>query len=496
MKRVVFVLILGAAIGVPASAQSKSGEALDQAAAGAERDLADSLKALSQLRETIKAEKLPMSEALGNAENQLAALKRELEDRTRAQDTKALELGNLQAAMKLRQDETTYVANLLDEFANGFESALHVSEVPKYKPVLEKAKLAPDDEDLSVVDKLSRRVDLARLALDRLMDLVGGTRYEGQAVDAQGTVAQGEFAMVGPVVMFAASGGKPSGLAIPQAGSALAAVRAIDPKLDAGIAQVVASGDGSLPLDPSRGGALKELMHRGSLIGYFKQGGPIMYPLLMVSILALSVVMERLVFLAREKKFRDGEVVDEILSRVQNADVAGAVRAGSKSQDFVARALIYGIQHREKSLSNALIRSAGAEIHRFTRGISILDTCVTMAPLLGLLGTVTGMMASFGMLGGAELAAPSQITGGIAEALIATAFGLGIAITALIPMNYLHQQAEKTKHEIEDASTHLEILMKPILDAETAEREARVLSHLARNTATATATTATVGAGV
>jgi biopolymer transport protein ExbB len=105
-----------------------------------------------------------------------------------------------------------------------------------------------------------------------------------------------------------------------------------------------------------------------------------------------------------------------------------------------------------------------------------------MAPLLGLLGTVTGMMGSFGMLGGAELSAPSQITGGIAEALIATAFGLGIAIAALIPMNYLHTQADKAKHEIEDASTHLEILMKPILDAENHAREERVLARLARHT--------------
>jgi biopolymer transport protein ExbB len=491
MNRLVFLLILSATIATHVSAQSKSGQALDQAAITAERDLAASLQELSQLRDTIKAEKLPLSEALGRAESRLAALKRELEDQTRVQDTKALELGNLQAAMKLRQDETTYVANLLDEFANGFESSVHISEFPKYKAVVEKAKLAREDEDLSIVDKLSRRVDVLRFGLDRLMDLVGGTRYDGEAVDAQGTVAKGEFAMVGPVVMFAAAGGRPAGLAIPQAGSAMAAVRAIEKTLDAGIAQVVATGSGSLPLDPSRGGALKELMHRGSLIGYFRKGGPIMYPLLCVSILAMSVVLERLVFLAREKKSRDPEVVDEILACVQDADVSGAVQAGAKTKDFVARALIYGIQHREKSLTNALIRSAGTEIHRFTRGISILDTCVTMAPLLGLLGTVTGMMGSFGMLGGAELSAPSQITGGIAEALIATAFGLGIAITSLIPMNYLHQQAEKAKHEIEDASTHLEILMKPILDAETAEREARVLAQLARSAAS---TTLAVGA--
>jgi biopolymer transport protein ExbB len=485
--RIAAFLILAATLAAPASAQSKSGEALDQAATTAQRDLAASLQELSQLRDTIKAEKLPMSESLGRAESQLAELKRELDDKTRAQDTKALELGNLQAAMKLRQDETTYVANLLDEFTHGFESSVHVSEFPKYKNVIETAKLASENVDLSLVDKLGNQVNVLRVAFDRLMDLVGGTRYDGQAVDAQGTVAKGEFAMVGPVVMFAAAGGVPAGLAIPQAGSAMAAVRAIDKLIDAGIAQVVASGDGSLPLDPSLGGALRDMMHRGSLIGYFKKGGPIMYPLLCVSILALSVVLERLVFLAAEKKNRDHEVVDEILARIQDADVSGAIRAGAKTKDFVARALIYGISHREKSLTNALIRSAGTEIHRFTRGISILDTCVTMAPLLGLLGTVTGMMGSFGMLGGAELSAPSQITGGIAEALIATAFGLGIAITALIPMNYLHQQAEKAKHEIEDASTHLEILMKPILDAETAEREARVMAQLARSTSTTVA---------
>lgn len=481
MLRVAVSLVLGAMLAASSRAQSNSDEALGRARAAAESDLAKSLQELGQLRDTIKAEKLPMSEQLGSAENRLAALKRELEDQTRAQDTKALELGNLQGAMKLRQDETTYVANLLDEFTNGFESSMHVSELPRYQAAIETAKLARGNEDLSMVEKLSRQVGVLQVALTRLMDLVGGSRYDGQAVDAQGTVAKGEFAVVGPVVMFAAAGGGPAGLAIPQAGSALAAVRTIDKTIDAGIAQVVTAGIGSLPLDPSRGGALKDLMHRGSLIGYFKKGGPIMYPLLCVSILALSVVLERLWFLAREQKSRDPEVVDEILGRIQDADVAGAVRAGAKSRDFVARALIYGIQHREKSLSNALIRSAGAEIHRFTRGISILDTCVTMAPLLGLLGTVTGMMGSFGMLGGAELSAPSQITGGIAEALIATAFGLGIAITSLIPMNYLHQQAEKAKHEIEDASTHLEILMKPILDAEQAQREARVLAQLAQS---------------
>ena len=89
----------------------------------------------------------------------------------------------------------------------------------------------------------------------------------------------------------------------------------------------------------------------------------------------------------------------------------------------------------------------------------MLDTIITLAPLLGLLGTVTGLIRSFGLLGAQELDAPAAITGGIAEALIATAFGLAIAIVALIPFNYLNARLEEARHEIEDASTHLELLL-------------------------------------
>ena len=70
------------------------------------------------------------------------------------------------------------------------------------------------------------------------------------------------------------------------------------------------------------------------------------------------------------------------------------------------------------------------------------------------------MIRSFGMLGGAELGAPSAITGGIAEALIATAFGLGIAITALLPFNYLNARLEEARLEMQDAASHAEIHLK------------------------------------
>ena len=196
------------------------------------------------------------------------------------------------------------------------------------------------------------------------------------------------------------------------------------------------------------------------MIEIFHKGGPIMWPLLLVSVIALTVVIERLFFIVLEKKNRNPALVGDILTKVENGHVDEAARLGEGSKDFVVRALTYALTHREKSFSEAMLRSANWELKRFNRGLTLLDTAITLAPLLGLLGTVIGMIGSFNMLGGSELGAPAAITGGIAEALIATAFGLGIAITALLPFNYLNAREEEARLEIQDAASHVELHLK------------------------------------
>jgi biopolymer transport protein ExbB len=107
------------------------------------------------------------------------------------------------------------------------------------------------------------------------------------------------------------------------------------------------------------------------------------------------------------------------------------------------------------------MRAANHELNRFQQGLATLDTCITAAPLLGLLGTVTGMMATFGALGEGDLgASASRITGGVGEALIATAGGLVIAIIGLFPYNILSAQVETAKHDISDVSHALEVIIK------------------------------------
>src|SRR5687767_8727658 len=170
----------------------------------------------------------------------------------------------------------------------------------------------------------------------------------------------------------------------------------------------------------------------------FEKGGPVMWPLLITSLIALAIILERMVFILNEKRKTRPEAVKQLLSLVHQGYIDRAIHMGKTYQDFVVQALVYGLENRNKSLSDALMRACSYQLKRFNAGIVILDTAITLAPLLGLLATVTGMITAFGALGNQELSAPSVITGGIAEALIGTAFGLAIAICAVLPFNYLN----------------------------------------------------------
>ena len=198
-----------------------------------------------------------------------------------------------------------------------------------------------------------------------------------------------------------------------------------------------------------------------SMMDLFIAGKQIMWPILLLSFVGVTVVVERVLFIMRENANREPEVVEKMLESVERRDIDGALAIGKKSKDFIARILVYSLTNREFSLSNAFVRASGQELARFAQGMATLDTVITAAPLLGLLGTVTGMMRTFGALGGGNIsAAAGTITGGVAEALIATACGLTIAVMALVPYNVLNARAERAKQEVADASHALEILLK------------------------------------
>ncbi|CAN5457079.1 hypothetical protein BH18VER1_BH18VER1_17730 [soil metagenome] len=196
-----------------------------------------------------------------------------------------------------------------------------------------------------------------------------------------------------------------------------------------------------------------------ALIDNFIKGGYIMYPILLASIIAIAVVLERIFWWLLRWMRRDPKRIEKVFTAIENGDVAEASRLSRGSRDPVLRMMWNGLNHQHASLQGALQVAAGIEIKRAGRFLVVMDTLVTLAPLLGLLGTITGLMKSFSFLGNEELAVQA-VTGGIAEALIATAAGLGIAIFALIPFNFFTSRVSNLEFELQTAATNLEVMLE------------------------------------
>jgi len=194
----------------------------------------------------------------------------------------------------------------------------------------------------------------------------------------------------------------------------------------------------------------------------FVKGGPVMYPLLACSVISLTVVIERFFFWIRLYIHRNQSLVDETLGLCQEGNWEDVKAKVAGSKDYIIKILVSGILHREFSMSKAMESTAAEEIKRMRRYTGVLDTMITVAPLLGIFGTVLGIITSFDIIGSTGIEHPQAVTSGIAQALITTATGLGIAILSVFPFNYFNSSVENAVLAIEKYATSLEIVYEKL----------------------------------
>jgi biopolymer transport protein ExbB len=195
----------------------------------------------------------------------------------------------------------------------------------------------------------------------------------------------------------------------------------------------------------------------------FDKGGPVMYPLLACSIIALAVVIDRAIFWLKLGLQRKPSLVDEVLELSRQGDWESIRIKTTNTKDYIIKILVSGILHREFSMIKAMEAAAADEIKHMRRFMGVLDTMITVAPLLGIFGTVLGIIISFEVLGSAGIEHPQAVTGGIAQALITTAAGLGIAILSVFPYNYFSSRVENAAVLIEKYATSLEIVFEKLI---------------------------------
>jgi biopolymer transport protein ExbB len=193
-----------------------------------------------------------------------------------------------------------------------------------------------------------------------------------------------------------------------------------------------------------------------SVFSLFAKGGLVMYPLLACSVVVVAIFIERCAFL-RGARTDIGALLPELAGKLAggNWDEAARLCAAAKGMAAAMLAQVLGNPvHDRQQLEQMLEAGATRLVARLRCRLNFLDTIVTLAPLLGLLGTVTGMIQSFSVLT-IKAGQPLAITGGVGEALVATAAGLCVAILALVAHSYLTHRIEAIIADLEEAANSL-----------------------------------------
>ena len=209
---------------------------------------------------------------------------------------------------------------------------------------------------------------------------------------------------------------------------------------------------------------------------FLSKGGPVMIPLMDCSIISLTVAIERYMKL-KNATTDTSELTRGVENLLYNGQAEQAINRCELNGTPVSSVLTAGIQNRKlgpERAERAMEDQAQREITKLQARLSVLDTIVTIAPLLGLLGTVIGMISSFHVISSKSgLSTPTAITGGVAEALIATATGLAIAIFSVVTYNYFN---ERIKYSIEMIEVNANRLVRVLSDIEDSRSEIKTLS--------------------
>ncbi len=191
-----------------------------------------------------------------------------------------------------------------------------------------------------------------------------------------------------------------------------------------------------------------------ALLQYFQKGGPIMWPLLAISIAAIAMIFERM-FYYRKISINTPDFLKKIRSLLESKKIKEAITECENHRSPIASIMKSGLlkfgRSREE-IETAIAASGGIEMSRLERGLIGLASSSTLAPLLGFLGTVTGMIRAFDAIAAHGLNNPALVASGISEALITTAAGLMIGIPTVAFYNYFNAKVAKVVLEMEESS--------------------------------------------
>jgi len=474
MKKEIALLV---ALGTCGALFGQSAAQFDSAAAEAERRLESSLDELDDIRKEINEEKPKLAATLDDVESTALRLRDEASSAARIKAGFDVEVSQLNDEKESVIDNNNYIqSTLLNEYIRRFELTIDAAEKPIYQDaILEALQVLEGDTEVDDATIFSQQLAVVELSLDRIQEHLAGRSFNGTA-SMDGTLKDGTFILTGPTSYFSAEDGT-GGISTGEIENRANVYNL--PMFAAAIAEVAQSGSGTLPVDTTEGEALEGITHDITLVEELKLGGFVMYPILGLFSLAILIALFKAIELFRVKaaKSRDIDVIlDHLKSGNDDAALSHARSVGGPVGDMLSAAVENANEDREV-IEEVLYESIIKTQPKLERLLPFIAVVAATAPLLGLLGTVTGMIKTFKLITIVGTGDARNLSSGISEALITTKWGLIVAIPTLIIHALLNRKAKGVVGSMEQAAVSFingisEIRGEPV-EEETSEGSAQ-----------------------
>lgn len=441
-------------LALPIAGPVAQAQTFSSASSQASADLESALTELSEVRADIATEKIPLIREVSSLEDQVRQKSEELNQLRRLRDNSDLGLNRLREQVEAMQAQNEYAAGLLDEFVRSFETRIDYSEVQLYSEAAEEARLALDDPDMSQAERFNKQIDVIGVALDRLEQLTGGYTFEGKALAPSGEIENGTFAAFGPSVFFASSQSDLAGTTFNKLNAAEAAIAVPGEIYSAGIRDFVNEGDGTIPADATLGKALKISEGSDSFLEHLAKGGSVGSVIIGLGAICLLLALFK-VFEVTAFKTPNPESVQTIIGHIEKGDMAKARETAASLPGQGGALLVKGVEHADEkrgTLEEILYEKILAVRPKLERLLPFIALTAAAAPLLGLLGTVTGMIKTFNLITIFGTGDAKSLSSGISEALVTTELGLIVAIPALIIHGMLARMAKQKLGDMEQTA--------------------------------------------
>ncbi|MFA5257343.1 MAG: MotA/TolQ/ExbB proton channel family protein [Opitutales bacterium] len=410
-----------------------SADVVDNLVAKVSADIDAASRGLATQREIITSEKLPLAQTLRHMQQDVVAL-REKAERAETEaddivDTKA----KLSAELGKETSDLEYQTSILGEYVRSLRDAFNPAERQLYANRLD--SFLAEIETASGADsaKPEELAGILETGFTRAENLPGGNRFEGRAVLENGTVAKGRFILVGPVAYFVTADGYEAGIVTDDKGE-LPALTSTGEDSILAVSTVAKDGSGVLPLDVTLGGATAIRSTRDSFLAHIRKGGIWIYPICAFALAAFLMAIAKATTLFSIKQ-TPPVAVARCVELLKSEGPQAALHYLADLPGAGAEMLKNGIrsvrQEREnvEDGMNEIILELQPKLERLLPFISLT---AAVSPLLGLLGTVTGMINTFNLITVFGTGDARGLSSGISEALITTEYGLIVAIPALV----------------------------------------------------------------